>query len=225
GMISPAEFIPLAEESGLIVPIGSWVLETACHQTMAWHQSGFTDLKVAVNLSARQLQDKQLFRTIQQALDRSGLSPQHLELEITESLMMENMAEVAALLTQIDQIGIRLSLDDFGTGYSSLSHLRRFPIRSLKIDRSFISVINDRHDPDSEAIVTTIILMAHQMGMTVIAEGVETAYQCAFLRTNDCDQIQGYYYSKPLPVDAFDRMLHHGRMLDCPTLQRADNIA
>ncbi|MBF0124815.1 MAG: EAL domain-containing protein, partial [Magnetococcales bacterium] len=215
GMISPADFIPLAEESSLIVPIGSWVLRTACQQTKVWHQAGFTHLKVAVNLSARQLQEKQLFSSIQQALDESGLSPEYLELEITESMMMENMSEVTALLTQIDQIGIRLSLDDFGTGYSSLSHLRRFPIRSLKIDRSFINGINDVRDADGEAIVKTIILMAHQLGMTVIAEGVETAYQCVFLRDNGCDQIQGYYYSKPLPVDAFDRMLHHRRALHC----------
>jgi diguanylate cyclase (GGDEF)-like protein/PAS domain S-box-containing protein len=211
GSVAPVEFIPLAEEIGLIQPIGEWVLRTACVQTRAWHQAGFPGLRIGVNLSARQFQQPNLVQLIRQALTDSGLEPQHLDLELTESMLMHDMERTVSTLTELDTLGVALSVDDFGTGYSSLSYLKRFPIDVLKIDRSFVRDITS--DPDDAAIATAIIAMAHSLEMKVIAEGVETREQQEFLRQHDCDGMQGYLFSKPLPAEDFTRLLQKNQRL------------
>ncbi len=196
GMISPAEFIPLAEESGMIVRIGEWVLNTACRQNKSWREMGLPSVSISVNLSNRQFSHKDLIETVTRALKDVGMDPLHLELEITESTVMQNPEKAIATLKQFKEMGIRISIDDFGTGYSSLNYLRRIQFDSLKIDRSFVMNINT--SPDDAAIVRAIIAMAHSLKLTVIAEGVETEEQFAFLRELDCDEVQGYLFSKPL---------------------------
>jgi diguanylate cyclase (GGDEF)-like protein/PAS domain S-box-containing protein len=213
GMIPPSEFIPIAEESGLITAIGEWVLRTACQQTRDWHMAGFPHLKVAVNISARQFQDRSLLHLVTQVLQETGLPAEALELEITESMMMKQVDDSIALTRNIADMGVCISLDDFGTGYSSLSYLKRFPIRYLKIDRSFVCELHE--NPDDAAIVSAIVSMAHKLDIAVIAEGVENVQQCQFLRQNQCDQIQGYYYSRPLPPDAFFNLLQDGSPKRC----------
>jgi diguanylate cyclase (GGDEF)-like protein/PAS domain S-box-containing protein len=205
GMISPTKFIPLAEETGLIVPIGAWVLRAACAQTRAWQQQGLPPLRVAVNLSARQFAQDDLLATIVNVLEETGLPPELLELEITESVTMDNPAHAAELLKQLKALGIRLAIDDFGTGYSSLSYLKRFPIDNVKIDRSFIMDIPD--DEDDVAITKAIIAMAHSLRLKVIAEGVESEEHLAFLREHDCDEAQGYLFGKPMPADEFMQLM------------------
>jgi diguanylate cyclase (GGDEF)-like protein/PAS domain S-box-containing protein len=205
GSVSPVEFIPLAEEVGLIQSIGEWVLRTACVQTRVWHQAGFPDLRIGVNLSARQFQQENLVQIVQQALTDSGLEPRYLDLELTESMLMHDMERAVSTLTELDALGVTLSVDDFGTGYSSLSYLKRFPINVLKIDRSFVNDITS--DPDDAAIATAIIAMAHSLNIKVVAEGVETLEQQEFLKQRDCDGMQGYYFSKPLSVEDFTSLL------------------
>ncbi|MBI3523155.1 MAG: EAL domain-containing protein [Betaproteobacteria bacterium] len=200
GMVPPVEFIPVAEETGLVVDIGEWVLEQACRQARVWQQGGLPLLKLAVNISARQISPK-LPRNIGVLLGRHGLNPAWLELELTESMLMHNTESVISMMDELHDMGIALSLDDFGTGFSSLSYLKRFPIDTLKIDRSFITGIP--HDVDDCAIAGAIVGMAKQLRLKVIAEGVETTEQFAFLKTLDCDEIQGYLYSHPLPADEF----------------------
>ena len=208
GLIQPAHFIPLAEETGLIDPIGEWVLGAACRQYKSWRLNG-TPLRMAVNLSARQFRQKNLVQQIAKALSTSGLKPNHLTLEITETVLMQNAEATTATLNELSAMGIELSIDDFGTGYSGLSYLKRFPIDSLKIDRTFVrDVITD---PDDAAIVSAIIAMAHRLGIKVIAEGVETEEQMAYLRTRQCDAIQGYYFSRPVPADEFAKLLREGK--------------
>ncbi len=197
GLVPPAEFVPMLEESGLIVPVGEWVLEAACAQARAWRDAGAGTISVAVNLSAKQFRRQDLHTAVKRALDKSGIDPALLELEITESATMENPEEAAATLAALNKLGVRLSMDDFGTGYSSLSYLKRFPLDSLKIDRSFIIGLPD--DADDVSIARAVIAMAHSLDMKVIAEGVETEAQTAFLAANGCDEIQGYYFSRPLP--------------------------
>ena len=192
GMIPPDRFIPLAERTGLIVPIGKWVLEEACTQALA-----VPGLKMAVNLSARQFHQQNLVQVIQEVLQSTGLPPADLELEITESALIYEVESAIATMSELMDLGVNISLDDFGTGYSSLSYLKRFPIDTLKIDKSFINEVTT--DPDSEVIVNTIIAMAHSLKLKVIAEGVETEEQLAMLRARNCDQAQGYLFSKPLP--------------------------
>lgn len=210
GLVSPADFIPLAEETGLIVPIGEWVLRTACTQNKAWQDAGLPALRISVNLSARQFRDKTLIETVTQALDRTGLAPEYLELELTESLL-QNVDTAEVVLKELHGLGVHLSVDDFGTGYSSLNYLKRFPIDNLKIDRSFIrDVISNA---DDAAITDAIITMAHTLGIYVVAEGVETREQLAFLHQHRCDLIQGYYFSKPLAAEAFVELLNSGRKL------------
>jgi diguanylate cyclase (GGDEF)-like protein/PAS domain S-box-containing protein len=196
GLIPPLQFIPLAEETGLIVPIGEWVLKTACARNKSWHEQGLPPLRVAVNLSARQFAHEGLLQDVENILHETGLDPTLLELEITESLVMQNPARAVKRLNELKAMGIHLSIDDFGTGYSSLSNLKHFPIETLKIDRSFIRDLPA--DADDSAITLAILAMAHSLKLKVIAEGVETVEQLNFLRDHLCDEVQGYYFSKPL---------------------------
>ena len=205
GFVSPIEFIPLAEEIGLINRLGEWVLRTACNQLQTWINAGLPELRVAVNLSVRQLLQKEFTKTVQMALQDTGLSPHLLELEITESTLMENAQDTLAALHELRAIGLRLSIDDFGTGYSSLSYLKRFPVDIIKIDRSFVQDTPD--DADDAAIVTGIIALAHSLRLEVVAEGVETEAQLRFLREQNCDILQGYYLSKPIPADKFEQFI------------------
>ncbi|MFN3532794.1 MAG: EAL domain-containing protein [Candidatus Brocadia sp.] len=208
GMIYPAKFIPIAEETGLIIPIGEWVLMTACAQTRAWHDTGFHTLRVTVNLSARQFKQKNLASTIAHVLQKTHLDPRYLELELTEGILMQNNVEVLSVLHELKALGIRLSIDDFGTQYSSLGYLKRFPIDTLKIDRSFIHDITT--NPNDAAIVTAIIAIAESLKLKVVAEGVENEEQAAFLHKLRCNNIQGYVYSHPLPAGDIERLLQKG---------------
>ncbi|MBP8028904.1 MAG: EAL domain-containing protein [Giesbergeria sp.] len=196
GFISPGEFIPLAEANGLIVPIGEWVLQTALRQMRHWRDQGLPLMTIAVNISAVQFEQPGLVGLVRQLLKDTGIPPEGLELELTEAVAMKAPETVAKTMKELGQQGVRLSIDDFGTGYSSLSYLKRFNIHKLKIDQSFVRDISA--DPDDQAIATAIVQMAHSLGMSTIAEGVETAEQLDFLRLRGCDQIQGYYFSRPL---------------------------
>jgi diguanylate cyclase (GGDEF)-like protein len=199
GLVAPAEFVPLAEETGLIVPIGAWVLRTACGQLRAWRSAGYPTMHVAVNFSARQFQDEDLALMVSAILEQCDLAPRLLEIEITESDILKNPSRAQSLLQEFTDLGIRVALDDFGTGYSSLNHLRSFPGASIKIDRSFVgNVCTERHDA---AIVRSLIVMAHNLNLKVVAEGVETAEQLAFLRESECDAIQGFFVSRPIPAE------------------------
>jgi diguanylate cyclase len=207
GLVSPADFIPVLEETGLIIPVGEWVLEEACRQVGAWHDSGFAQIRIAVNLSARQLPRGDLVDAVERALEESGLDPGCLELEITESLLVEDSE---AGLRAVDLLkkgvaGLSISIDDFGTGYSSLSRLKALPIERLKIDRSFIDGVTT--DSGDSAITAAVISLGHSLRLQVTAEGVETAEQLAFLREQDCDEAQGFYFSRPLPACEFARLL------------------
>ncbi len=204
GTVSPAEFIPIAEESGLIVRIGEWVLREACRQARVWHDMGYGHFTIAVNLSARQFRDGALMEKVRNALAEAGLPARCLELELTESLVMDHPEESIELLRDFHDLGIQTSIDDFGTGYSSLNYLRRFPIHRLKIDRSFVS---DVDDPDDARIVSTIINLAHGLELEVVAEGIEETAQLEFLRRRGCALGQGYLFSPPLPAEAFTRLL------------------
>jgi diguanylate cyclase (GGDEF)-like protein/PAS domain S-box-containing protein len=207
-LIAPARFIALAEETGLIVPIGEWVLKTACAQNKAWQDKGLASLRVAVNLSMRQFTDDSLLQDVARVLNETGMDPRWLELEITESMVMRDPESSVRLLHGLKAMGIRLSIDDFGTGYSSLAYLKRFPLDSLKIDRAFINDLPA--DSDDAAITQAIIGMAHSLRLTVIAEGVETEEQLHFLGVNGCDEMQGFYVSKPLPEEDFSRLFRSG---------------
>jgi len=195
GMVPPASFIGLAEETGLILPIGAWVIRTACIQNKRWQDAGLGHLRIAVNLSARQFAQKDLVQSIAAILQETGLAPQYLDIELTESIVMTEVERTIGILRQLKQLGVQLSIDDFGTGYSSLSYLKRFPIDVLKIDQSFVRDIMS--DSGSAAISNAIISMAHSLGIEVVAEGVETEEQCEFLSRNMCDEIQGYWFSRP----------------------------
>jgi diguanylate cyclase (GGDEF)-like protein/PAS domain S-box-containing protein len=196
GLVSPDRFITVTEETGLIVPIGIWVLRTACLQAKAWQDNDGPTTEVAVNLSPRQFLEKDLFQIIKQVLIETGLNPSSLELEVTESAVMQDPEKTLFVLQQLHELGVRLSIDDFGTGYSSLTYLRRFPIHSVKIDRSF--VMDLPHDESSKTLVRTIIALAHELKLCVVAEGVETEDQLAFLKSHQCDLLQGYIYSRPV---------------------------
>jgi diguanylate cyclase (GGDEF)-like protein/PAS domain S-box-containing protein len=204
GVLSPNAFIPLAEDTGLIVPIGKWVLRTACTQSIAWQRLGLPPLVMAVNLSPRQFKDPALVEVITEALQESGLPAHCLELEITESMIMNSVDQAAQTAAVIKSLGVRLAIDDFGTGYSSLSQLKQFPIDTLKIDRSFIRELPG--NPDDQAITEAIISLGKALGVNIVAEGVETAAQALFLRERDCDEIQGFLYSKPCGPEAFVRL-------------------
>jgi len=205
GSISPVEFIPLVEKNGLIVDIGKWVLETACTQAQAWQDEGYPPMRLGVNISPRQFQQRNFISTLEKILASTGLAPRYLELELTENVLMSQLDETIATLDALCAMGITLSVDDFGTGYSSLSYLKRFPLTTLKIDRSFISGIPA--DLDDMAITQAIIVMAHSLKLLVIAEGVEDEQQLAYLCEQGCDEFQGYFFHKPLTVIAFTKML------------------
>jgi len=209
GLISPKEFIPLAEDSGLIGPIGEWVVREACRQAKAWQRKGLPQVRVAVNLSAWQFRQENLLATIRQALLDADLDPSYLEVELTESAVMTNPEESVSILEQLSKMGVLVSVDDFGTGYSSMSYLRRFPIDKLKIDRGFISEIMTR--PDDASIVRAIVSLAHSLRLKVVAEGVETPDQLEFLKTLGCDQYQGFHFSTPVSAADFEELLRRQR--------------
>jgi EAL domain-containing protein (putative c-di-GMP-specific phosphodiesterase class I) len=205
GMVAPGDFIPLAEETGMIVDIGAWVLNEACIMSREWGEQGLPLERVAVNLSPLQFRHHDLVTTICSALLDSGLDPSLLELEITESAVMHDVDKAADILRYFREMGVKVAIDDFGTGYSSLSLLKKFPITLLKIDRAFIHG-TDQHE-DDRAIVTAIIAMGHQLGLKVLAEGVESEAQRTFLRESGCDELQGYLFSRPLPPAQFHEYL------------------
>ncbi len=209
GLLYPAEFIKLAEESGQIVPIGEWTLRTACLQNKMWQEAGFDPLRVAVNISARQFQQSGLVSTVSQILKETEMDPRFLELELTEGSIMKDPDEAIAKLHELKSMGVTISIDDFGTGYSSLNYLKRFPIDTLKIDQSFVGEITT--DPDNAAIVNAIITLAHALKLNVIAEGVETQEQLEFLRRLKCDEVQGFLFSEALCVEEFTQLLAERR--------------
>ncbi len=198
-LVSPSEFIPLAEDTGLIVPIGEWVLRQACAQSRRWQDAGFAPVQMAVNISARQFHDQDLSQTVIRILDETGLAPGHLELELTESSIMQNADSAASVMSRLKNMGVNISIDDFGTGFSSLSSLKRLPIDALKVDQSFVRDLTT--DQDDAALVMAIITLAHNLRLRVIAEGVETEEQLRFLQLLRCDEIQGNFFSQPVPAD------------------------
>jgi diguanylate cyclase (GGDEF)-like protein/PAS domain S-box-containing protein len=205
GMIPPVKFIPIAEDTGLIVPIGDWVLHEACRQNKAWQDAGLPPMTVCVNVSARQFKERSLIGRVVSALRDSGLEAQYLELELTESLIMQDVEQAVATMRELQTLGVQLSIDDFGTGYSSLAALKTFPVARLKIDKSFINDLpNDEND---KAVASAVISLGQKLNLRVIAEGVETDDQVAFLRQNNCDEMQGYHFSKPVPAPDIERML------------------
>ncbi|OGA12809.1 MAG: hypothetical protein A3G25_16830 [Betaproteobacteria bacterium RIFCSPLOWO2_12_FULL_63_13] len=208
GLISPEKFIPLAEQTGLIVSIGEWVLRTACAQNRAWQDAGLPPISVAVNISARQFRERNLVAVVAHIVKESGLDPRYVELEVTESVIMQNVDEVVKVLQRLKSLGLTLSIDDFGTGYSSLSYLKRFPVDRLKIDRSFVRDVAS--DPDGAAITRAVINLGHDLNLRVIAEGVETKEQLDFLNAHQCDERQGYLFSRPLPAQEFEALLRQG---------------
>jgi EAL domain-containing protein (putative c-di-GMP-specific phosphodiesterase class I) len=218
GNISPTEFIPLAEETGLIISIGRWVLMTASAQNMAWQRDGLPAISMAVNLSPRQFLDPNLLGDIDNVLASTGMPAHLLQLEITESMVMRNVERAIKLLDEIRSRGVRLAIDDFGTGYSSMSLMKKFPIDTIKIDRSF--VLDLAQSAEDRAIATAIINMGKALGLTVVAEGVETKEQDAFLRGHACDEVQGYLFSKPVPPEKIPPLF---RPTVCsPSLQPSD---
>lgn len=205
GLVSPAKFIPIAEANGLIVPIGEWVLRTACTQNRAWQQAGFTSIRISVNLSARQFEQPYLVEIVCQILEETGLQASCLELEVTESFLMADMERSVKTLKQLRQLGIWLALDDFGTGYSSLNYLKRFPVNMLKIDQSFVQDVMS--NPDSAAVTDAIIALAKSLRLKITAEGVETQEQLDYLKMQGCHEGQGYYFSCPMPAEIIAQML------------------
>jgi EAL domain-containing protein (putative c-di-GMP-specific phosphodiesterase class I) len=199
GLVPPDKFIGIAENSGLIMSIGEWVLRTTCQQARKWQDEGLSAIPIAVNVSAVQFRHEGFCELIRRVLRETGLAPQYLELELTESLLLANADVTLSVLQELKTMGLKLAIDDFGTGYSSFSYLKRFPVSKLKIDRSFVRDV--AVNPDDAAITTAIISMAKSLSLKVIAEGVEDEAQISFLRAHHCDEIQGYYFSKPLAVD------------------------
>ncbi len=206
GIISPADFIPLAEETGLIQPVGEWVLLNACRQIKKWKRAGFPPIRIAVNLSGYQVNQDQWIPQVRNILERTGVEPGSLEMEITETVLMDNSETALSNLQQLDEMGIRISIDDFGTGYSSLSYLKRFPIHALKIDQSFIRGISDRGKKTDAVITKAIVSLAHALNLKTVAEGVERPQEKEYLRSIGCDDMQGYLLSKPLPVEQINYM-------------------
>ena len=206
GLVPPNDFIPIAEDTGLITPLGEWVLRTACRQNMKWQRAGLPHLNVSVNISLRQFQQPNLVEVINQTLFESKLDPKYLELELTESSIMNDTKQAIETLNRLKLLGIKISLDDFGTGYSCLSHLKTLPIDVLKIDRAFVRNITT--DSKDAAIVKTIVALAHNLELETIAEGVETEEQRAILMTLGCDNFQGFLFSKPISAESFELLLN-----------------
>jgi EAL domain-containing protein (putative c-di-GMP-specific phosphodiesterase class I) len=205
GLVTSQQFIPVAEETGLIVPIGNWVLHTACLQNMAWQKQGLPRLKIAVNLTARQFTDEHLVREIRSALDAAGMDASLLEIELHESSLIQNIEKTLHILRRLKAMGVRIAIDDFGTGYSSLATLQQFPLDTIKIDRSYIRDLATQDD-DSQ-LTKAIIAMGKSLSLTVVAQGVETKEQADFLRAHACDEIQGFYFSKPMSAPQFTALL------------------
>ncbi|MBO3458098.1 EAL domain-containing response regulator [Aetokthonos hydrillicola Thurmond2011] len=212
GMVEPTELIPLAESTGLIVPIGDWILQNVCKQTKIWHNAGFPGLRVAVNLSVHQLTPKNFIPKIVKFLEANNLEAQCLELELTESMIMKDVNSAIATMNELQSIGVKIAIDDFGTGYTSLIYLKRLPINILKIDRYFIH--NVGNDTQKAAITTALIQMAHNLNLQVVAEGVETETELSFLREHNCDAMQGYLFSRPLPTAEFENLLFSDKHLN-----------
>ena len=209
GLVSPGDFIPLAEETGLIVPIGEWVLREACRQLKEWHQSTRTPISMAVNLSAKQFNGTDFLPSVAEIISNSGVDKHFLTLELTESLLLGNIDEKIKLMKGLKAMGMKLSLDDFGTGYSSLNYLRKLPLDELKIDRSFIMELSN--SIESRAIVSTIVYLARSLKLSTVAEGIEKDVELAFLRRIGCNQYQGFLFSRPVPGNEIVKMLTHQR--------------
>jgi diguanylate cyclase (GGDEF)-like protein len=208
GVIEPGRFIPIAEESGLIVRLGDWALREACRQNKAWQDAGLPPLTVCVNVSARQFREKRWVKRVKKTLKETGLDAKYLELELTESLLMHDVPQAIATMRELQELGVRFSIDDFGTGYSSLSALKTFPVARLKLDGSFVR--NLPHDANDRSIATAVISLGQRLNMRVIAEGVETEEQLAFLRENHCQEVQGYIFSPPVEPRAFEKLMRSG---------------
>jgi EAL domain-containing protein (putative c-di-GMP-specific phosphodiesterase class I) len=204
-MVAPGEFIGLAEETGLIAPIGEFVLRQACQQACEWQRQGLAKIRVSVNISVYQLRQGNLTSLVRQVLDETGLAPHYLELELTESELLDNVESVIATFRQLRELGVKLAIDDFGTGYSSLSYLKRFPVHYVKIDQTFIRDLSP--GGEDAAITRAIIAMAHSLELKVVAEGVETQAQMDFLKSQNCDEIQGFLISRPVEAGAFAELL------------------
>jgi EAL domain-containing protein (putative c-di-GMP-specific phosphodiesterase class I) len=205
GLLSPLKFIPMAEETGLIVPLGDWVLHETCRQNKAWQDAGLPPVNISVNVSARQFREKTLISRVVGALQGSGMEARYLELEITESLIMQDVDQAVKTMEELQRLGVQLSIDDFGTGYSSLNALKTFPVVRLKIDKSFVS--NLASSEGDRAVAAAVISLGQKLNLRVIAEGVETAEQVEFLRANNCDEVQGYYFSKPITAEGIADLL------------------
>lgn len=214
GLVSPDKFIPIAEETGLIIPIGEWVLQTACKQTKIWQEAGFSDLRIAVNLSSRQFSQIDLRHQLVSILMEIGLDPKYIELELTESMLVQNTEVAIRRLNALKSLGVEIAIDDFGTGYSSLSYLQQFPFNILKIDRCFIRNITE--NPNNAAITRAIIEMAKSLNLKLIAEGVETEAELSFICQHQCDVMQGYIFSRPLPAHEFEQLLISKKRLSLP---------
>jgi len=208
GPVSAEKLVPIAEDTGLIIPLGEWVLHTACSQNRAWQAMGLPHIPVSVNFSGRQLKEQNVVSTVRTTLDETCLDPSFLEIELTESTMLDDREATQGTLLELKRQGVGIAIDDFGTGYSSLSYLRSLPVDKLKIDRSFVKEISS--DPYEQAIIKAILSVAHSRELVVVAEGVETVEQFDFLRDNRCDQMQGYYVSRPVGADLFTRLLKEG---------------
>ncbi|HEY0802912.1 MAG TPA: EAL domain-containing protein, partial [Steroidobacteraceae bacterium] len=211
GIVAPMQFIPVAEETGLIVPIGKWVLKTACLQNVAWQRQGLPNMSMAVNLTARQFSDESLLLDIAATLRETGMQPHLLELEITESLLIHDVEKTLRIMTGLKAMGIKITVDDFGTCYSSLSTLRQFPLDTIKIDRSFVRDVTvdaagELH-PEKQNLADAIIAMGRSLSLTVVAQGVETREQADYLREHACDEVQGFYFNKPLPTEQATQLL------------------
>jgi EAL domain-containing protein (putative c-di-GMP-specific phosphodiesterase class I) len=207
GLIEPAQFVAIAEDSGLIRPIGRWVVHEACRRARAWQDAGLRPIPVSVNVSAVEFRSRSFLETIVDILKETGLAPSYLELELTESVLMRDVEATKSVLHALKRLGVQLAIDDFGTGWSSLSYLRHFPIDTLKIDQSFVQEIT--LGSNAAPIVSAVINMAKSLKYRVIAEGVETRDQLAFLQAEDCDEAQGYFFSRPLVADRFARLLEN----------------
>ncbi|TMH81102.1 MAG: EAL domain-containing protein, partial [Betaproteobacteria bacterium] len=217
GLVSPGQFIPILEDTGLILPVGEWVLQTVCAQIKEWQRQGIKPRPVSVNVSARQFQQKNLDAVISRIIRGAGLDPALIEIELTESLLMKDAEETVRVLTTLKASGVTLSVDDFGTGYSSLAYLRRFPLDKLKIDGSFVR--DATTEPEDAEIIVAIISLAHNLKLKVVAEGVETEAQLRFLRSHGCDEMQGYYFARPQSLEDCTRLLAENRRLQLPAAE------